>query len=84
MGHIGGDDFIFIVPLAHAERVCKTIIANFNIIVSDLFGEEEKAKGYYVARDRKDRSRQMIFFKGGNEYTGRRRYAARTYTFAYN
>ncbi|HUJ19123.1 MAG TPA: diguanylate cyclase [Nitrospirota bacterium] len=53
VGHIGGDDFVFIVPLENAEPVCKTIIANFNVILSDLFGEEEKSRGYYLAKDRK-------------------------------
>jgi diguanylate cyclase (GGDEF)-like protein len=53
IGHIGGDDFVFIVPLDHAEPVCKTVVANFNIIVSDLFGNDENAKGFYVAKDRK-------------------------------
>ena len=52
-GHIGGDDFVFIVTFDRAEAVCKTIIANFNIIISDLFGDEEKAIGYYFAKDRK-------------------------------
>ncbi len=51
-GHIGGDDFVFIVKNELAEPTCKTIISNFNIIVSDLFGEEEKHKGFYIAKDR--------------------------------
>lgn len=51
-GHIGGDDFVFIVPLENAEQMCKTIIANFNIIVSDLYGDEDKARGHYLAKDR--------------------------------
>jgi diguanylate cyclase (GGDEF)-like protein len=53
VGHIGGDDFVFITPLENAEAVCKTIIARFNVIVSDVFGEEDKAKGHYVAKDRR-------------------------------
>ncbi len=52
VGHIGGDDFVFIVPFDQAETVCKMIISNFKVIESDLFGEEDKAKGYYVAKDR--------------------------------
>jgi len=59
VGHIGGDDFVFIVPFAHAEQVCSTIIANFNIIASDLFAEEDKARGYYVAKDRKGEPQQI-------------------------
>lgn len=53
VGHIGGDDFVFIVPLDKAESICKTVIGNFKIIESDLFGEEEKLRGHYVAKDRK-------------------------------
>jgi diguanylate cyclase (GGDEF)-like protein len=53
VGHVGGDDFVFIVPRDLAEAVSKTVIAKFNIIVSDLFGEEDKARGHYVAKDRK-------------------------------
>ncbi len=53
VGHIGGDDFVFITPLENAESVCKSIIARFNVIASDLFGEEDKAKGHYVAKDRR-------------------------------
>jgi len=52
-GHIGGDDFVFITPLDQAEKICQTILDYFNMIVSDLFGEEEKSKKYYIARNRK-------------------------------
>jgi len=58
-GHIGGDDFVFIVSFDRAEPVCKTIITNFNIIVSDLFADEDKAKGHYVAKDRKGHEQEF-------------------------
>jgi diguanylate cyclase (GGDEF)-like protein len=51
-GHIGGDDFVFIVPMARAEAVCKTIIAHFNAIAVDLFEETEKSNGYYISTNR--------------------------------
>jgi diguanylate cyclase (GGDEF)-like protein len=51
-GHIGGDDFVFIVPMARGESVCKTIIANFNAIAADLFEEQEKSNGYYISTNR--------------------------------
>jgi diguanylate cyclase (GGDEF)-like protein len=53
VGHIGGDDFVFIVPFVQAEHICETILVNFNIIVSDLFIDEDKARGFYLAKDRK-------------------------------
>ncbi|CAG0953626.1 Diguanylate cyclase DosC [Geobacteraceae bacterium] len=58
-GHIGGDDFVFIVPAEQAEAVAERIIANFTAIVSELFSEEEKVKGFYVAHDRKGNEEQV-------------------------
>jgi diguanylate cyclase (GGDEF)-like protein len=59
VGHVGGDDFVFIVPLEHAETVCRTMIDNFNIIISDLFVEEDKTRGFYVAKDRKGEAQRI-------------------------
>jgi GGDEF domain-containing protein len=59
VGHIGGDDFVFIVPGPNAEQACQTIIANFNVIVSDLFGDDDKNRGYYVALDRKGEEQKI-------------------------
>lgn len=58
-GHIGGDDFVFIVPLEQAEAVSERIIANFTAVVSELFSEEEKVRGFYVAHDRKGNEEQV-------------------------
>lgn len=58
-GHIGRDDFVFIVHLERAESVCKTIVDNFNTIIPELFGDEEKSKGYYVTKDRKGQVQEI-------------------------
>ncbi len=52
-GHIGGDDFVFILPTERSEPVCRTIISYFDQIVLDLFDEETRKNGYYVAKNRK-------------------------------
>jgi len=52
-GHIGGDDFVCIVPLDAAESVCQTIINHFDLIVLDLFDDEIKRLGYYHGTNRK-------------------------------
>lgn len=52
-GHIGGDDFVFIVSLDKAESVCKTIISHFDLIVLDMFDDETKQRGYYYGTNRK-------------------------------
>jgi diguanylate cyclase (GGDEF)-like protein len=58
-GHIGGDDFVFIVPLVMAEPICKTIISNFNLIAADLFEEREKSNGYYIGVNRKGQEEKI-------------------------
>lgn len=52
-GHIGGDDFVCIVPLDRIESVCQTIITHFDMIVLDLFDDEAKQNGYYYGTNRK-------------------------------
>ena len=58
-GHIGGDDYVFIVPIARAESVCKTIIGNFNAIAADLFEEREKSNGYYISTNRQGKEEKF-------------------------
>ncbi len=52
-GHIGGDDFVCIIPVVLAEMVCQTIIGHFDQIVLDLFDEQTKGLGYYLGTNRK-------------------------------
>ncbi len=61
VGHIGGDDFVFIVPLDRMEATCETIIARFTLVVTDCFPAEDRARGHYVARDRQRRTRPIPF-----------------------
>ncbi len=61
VGHIGGDDFVFIVPIDRMEPTCQTIITRFTLVVTDCFPAEDKARGHYVARDRQRRVRQIPF-----------------------
>jgi diguanylate cyclase (GGDEF)-like protein len=58
-GHIGGDDFVCIMPTDLAESVCKIIISHFDQIVLDLFDEETKQRGYYDGTNRKGKKEQI-------------------------
>ncbi len=59
VGHIGGDDFVFIVPLEIAESISKTIIDNIDVIIPELFGDEEISKGYYTSVDRRGQEQRF-------------------------
>lgn len=58
-GHVGGDDFVFIVPRERAEQVCTTVIDHFDRIVQTLFDEQVKQQGYYLAHNRKGEEEQI-------------------------
>lgn len=52
-GHIGGDDFVCIVPSELAAAICQTIINHFDLIVLDLFDDETKKRKSYPGTNRK-------------------------------
>ena len=53
VGHIGGDDFIAIVPTLNVDNICQLIIANFDEGVAKFFTEEDLEKGYIEVANRK-------------------------------
>jgi len=58
-GHIGGDDFVCIVPAEKAEQICQTIISHYEQVILDLFDETTKVQGYYVGFNRKGESERF-------------------------
>ena len=52
VGHIGGDDFVFIVPPEKVENVCKVIIQNFDSIVPNFYDPEDREQGFIRSTDR--------------------------------
>ncbi len=53
VGHIGGDDFIAIVPDIEVDDICQTIIAMFDKEVTRFFTEEDLEKGFIEVANRK-------------------------------
>ena len=53
IGHIGGDDFIAIVPSVEVDKICQSIIAYFDKNVTKFFTEEDIEKGYIEVANRK-------------------------------
>ena len=53
VGHIGGDDFIAIVPGLHCEDICKDIIFHFDLDVKKFFTERDIENGYIEVANRK-------------------------------
>jgi len=53
VGHIGGDDFVFILPPNRLDSVCQEVIRNFDLIVGNFYDEEDRIRGYIDAKNRK-------------------------------
>ena len=53
VGHIGGDDFIFNVPLDGMRLVCEEIIEIFDELIPYQYTEEDRRAGYFLGRDRR-------------------------------
>lgn len=59
VGHIGGDDFIFILQRQHAEIACQKIIASFDAIAPCLYDDDDRLNGYICITDRSRRLRYV-------------------------
>jgi GGDEF domain-containing protein len=53
VGHIGGDDFIFVIPADDVQVVCEEIIAVFDTLVPFQYAEQDRRSGYFFGKDRR-------------------------------
>lgn len=53
VGHIGGDDFIFIVPLPEVSTVCEEIVSIFDTLIPYQYSEQDRRAGYFFGKDRR-------------------------------
>ncbi len=52
VGHVGGDDFVFILPPELAETACRQIVERFDAIVPNFYDQEDQERGGIVSTDR--------------------------------
>jgi GGDEF domain-containing protein len=55
VGHVGGDDFVFIVKEDKVKPVCERILANFEVVRNMFIPDEDLKAGCYVEKDRQGR-----------------------------
>jgi diguanylate cyclase (GGDEF)-like protein len=53
VGHIGGDDFIFMVPLSDVNEVCEEIVSIFDMLIPYQYSEQDRRAGYFFGKDRR-------------------------------
>lgn len=53
IGHIGGDDFIFIVPLDVMRPCCEDILDVFDELIPYQYSPDDRRAGYFLGKDRR-------------------------------
>src|SRR5205823_14174235 len=53
IGHIGGDDIIFIVPFDASPDVCGEVLEVFDTLIPYQYNEQDRRAGYYFGKDRR-------------------------------
>ncbi|HZP90224.1 MAG TPA: response regulator [Actinomycetota bacterium] len=53
VGHVGGDDFVAMVPPEVAEDVARRIVERFDAHVHEFYEDQDLARGYVEVEDRK-------------------------------
>ncbi|MEP6835437.1 MAG: diguanylate cyclase [Gemmatimonas sp.] len=53
VGHIGGDDFLYVVPIAAMPRVCDEVIRVFDELVPLQYSAHDQRVGYFFGKDRR-------------------------------
>jgi diguanylate cyclase (GGDEF)-like protein len=53
VGHIGGDDFIYVLPVADMNEVSSEIISVFDELIPFQYSEQDRRAGYFFGKDRR-------------------------------
>ncbi len=53
VGHIGGDDFIIMLPLNKVQEVCREIISVFDVLIPYQYNAQDRRAGYFFGKDRR-------------------------------
>ena len=53
VGHIGGDDFIFLIPSDLIAETCGEIVTTFDTLIPYQYSEQDRHAGYFFGKDRR-------------------------------
>jgi GGDEF domain-containing protein len=53
VGHIGGDDFIFVIPAGEISPVCSEILEVFDSLIPLQYNDQDRRAGYFFGKDRR-------------------------------
>ena len=61
VGHIGGDDFILVLPLPDAAPCCSEILTVFDTLIPFQYSDQDQRAGYFFGKDRRGQLHKVPF-----------------------
>ncbi|MDD5687384.1 MAG: response regulator [Elusimicrobia bacterium] len=61
IGHIGGDNFIFITTTDKVDIICERVTKKFDELILKHYDEEDIKRGYMIARDKDSNLKEFSF-----------------------
>jgi len=58
VGHIGGDDFVFICPGDRVRSLCEEMISRFDMVIRNFYDDEDLDQGVIVSSERDGKVRE--------------------------
>ncbi len=52
VGHVGGDDFVFICPVGNARLLCEEIISRFDMVIRNFYNDEDLEQNGIISTSR--------------------------------
>ena len=59
VGHVGGDDFVFMSRPDTIDAICQTVIKRFDLVIPDFYDRDDRLKGYIDSVDRRGNKEQF-------------------------
>ena len=59
VGHVGGDDFVFILPVDQVEAACQAVVRSFDDIVPHFYDADDRERGFIQSVDREGNRRSF-------------------------
>jgi GGDEF domain-containing protein len=59
VGHVGGDDFVFMSRPDMIDAICQTVIKRFDLVIPDFYDRDDRLKGYIDSVDRRGNKEQF-------------------------